>query len=401
MNSRERLLVIAVAGLFGFLGLKWGVQQMLLGPLEAKKRQIANLDTQIESADSELLKAKAARLYLNLWKTQALPANVSIAQTLYHEYLRGLFVDSSIDRPTITTLPAADQGGHFQKLTFSIRAKCRLDQLARFLYQFGQAPYLQAIRRLDIKPEEKGERVTQFDVQMTIEALAFADAVATDALPAPPPVDPKANPPLQAEALALFAEKNVFQPTQIVNASAPTTTPTVARTETRRDDRAQVFLMAIVSVNGAGEIWLNNRNTSRVMVVRVGGELRIDGMRAQLESVSEDRAVLTIEGQPGEVRLLDTLDRWQPIAIAKKKSAEAASESTASKEDAKPASSPTEETMNSDTESSSTTPDSPGPMGPPKPDSLASPDSGETGGDEPTLGVKADATKDAQPAPVN
>ena len=327
MSARERLLALAVVGVLGVVGLRWGLNRYWFEPMSDRSAHIQRLQSQLLTRQGELYEAKVAKLHFDQWRRTALPRDLCLAQTLYQDYLRGLLEDASVTRPSITALAPRARGETYAVLVFSVRAECGLDRLSQLLRGFYQAPYLHAIRRLNIQPVGEDGRVASFDVLLAIEALAMPDTVATENLPTLDSDGPRER-TVPSDWSTLLVEKKLFQPTRF---AAPPPPPAKiaavqATASPKPDDRGNIYVVGTVVVDGAANLWLVNRRTGEQLRFAEGSELRVDGMDANVLHVSPESVLLEVDGQVGTVRLRQSLLDWTASSLAEPKALDASVE---------------------------------------------------------------------------
>ncbi|MFO0944696.1 MAG: hypothetical protein U1D30_01925 [Planctomycetota bacterium] len=310
MSSREKILSMLIGGLLGFLALQYVVNKRILEPLHAKDAEINNLLAQVATKQQELVIARDAVFDIEQWKQKSLPPEPGLAQTLYQDYLRALLEKSGIAKPKITPAAPNAQGENMRRLPFAVSARCDLSQLSRFLYDFHTSHLFHQVRRLQLTPAIQDGKLIGFDVNLSIEAISLPDALAKSELPKPK-TNPAAKPPAPPGVYDLFVKKNLFQPTNLVDAQAKV--EVVADTATNKDERADFYLTATLEENGIAKLWLTNRQTNTRMVVLQGEDLKIGGFAATVIQISSQQVLLKIADKVGAVRLGRNLASWAEV----------------------------------------------------------------------------------------
>jgi hypothetical protein len=139
---------------------------------------------------------------------------------------------------------------------------------------------------------------------MEVETLLLKDAVGKDKLEV---VTKGAR---KIEDFKLLADKNFFQPTNLVALSEPRALP-------KEDDRRKYFFTAAATGrNGVMELWFTHESTKKSKVVSVGDKLEIPGMSAMVVRFdSEENLVMLRVGEKvGAVRLGRDLSTWKETA---------------------------------------------------------------------------------------
>jgi hypothetical protein len=301
-------MAIAVSCLLGYLAIQFVVKKNILEPLRAKDAEITNLVSQVAAKQKELYAAQDAEYDIRSWQARSLPADLSLAQTLYQDFLRQLLEEAEISRPKIAPSAPASQGNHYRRLPFLITARTGLAQLTRFLHSFESAGYLHQIRRLAIKPVVTEGKLDGFDVSLSIEAASLPDATTEGKLPKKPE-----RPPLKVPTLAdvgVIAAKNVFQPTSLVEASVEVVEE--AKTE-EKDERSSIYLTATLEENGVAKVWLTNRETNERSIIAEGEPISIGGMKGTVVEISAREVLFRVDDKVGAVRLGNNLASWSEV----------------------------------------------------------------------------------------
>lgn len=310
MNRRETILSVLIGGLLGFLALQWGVTKKILDPLRAKDAEINSLLQQVADKQRELVTARDAEYDIEQWRQNSLPPEPGLAQTLYQDYLRVLLEKSGITRPKITPAAPNVQGENMRRLPFAVATRCGLGQLTRFLYDFHASNLLHQIRRLQVTPAVQEGKLIGFDVNLSIEALSLPDALSKSELPKPA-LNTPTRPLPTVEAFELLAKKNLFQPTNLVDAQVAVQEK--SEESRQRDERADFYLTATLEENGVAKLWLTNRQTNTRMVVLQGEDLKIGGFAATVLQISSQQVLLRIADKVGAVRLGRNLASWTEV----------------------------------------------------------------------------------------
>lgn len=306
MTQRERILAIVVGALLAVAALHWVVKYKVLAPIEARKSEFIAVENEVARLQEQERNARFAEFDLNEWKTLALPADISRAATLYHDYLRGLLDKSGIRLPTITPESPSNRGDQFRLLTFQVKAKSGIDELVRFLHTFHQDPLLHQIQHLSITPVVADGRTNTVEVSFAVEALSLRDAISKDALPANRESGAArrrfVSPPL--DALALVSEKNLFQPTKWTNSDVK-----------RGAERQDFIVRGTMVADTRGTLLVVNQKSNERILVPEGDYLRVAGIAAKVLTVAMGEAILEIDGERGRLRLGENLSNWKKLEI--------------------------------------------------------------------------------------
>ena len=312
MNRREKILLGAVCAILGYLALEWFVVNSVQGPVTAREERIDGLVQQIDAKTKELRAARVAQVELGRWRARALPPDVDFAQTLYQGFVRELVDSVGITAPTITpsAMNRKNKASHLVLLPFTVKAQCGLDQLTRLLHRFYDSGLLHQVRGLSLTPVVADDAQRKFDLTLTIEAASMLDAVAKDGLPKVKPNAPDAPKLAPLDQYVVFANKNIFQPTKLVD-KAPPPPVAVAVRAVVEDDREDYTVTGAVVVDGVATLWLGNEKTSEPLFIPEGEDLEIPGMRARVIKVSPREVLLEVGGRRGPLALGQTLAAWK------------------------------------------------------------------------------------------
>lgn len=312
MNQRERLLVFGLAAIVGGWILISVVRSRLIEPLRQRDEQIVGLQDQVYRKETDLLAAQRAASELTGWRHVALPADDSVAQTLYLDAIRRMLVDAGIDRPSLRPGRPMERAGIFTRLPINIEARCDLDKITAFLRAFEQAPMLHQVRRLRIQPVVVNDKIEAFDLSMAIEAVSMEDAFAKDALPTPESLAKAfGDRPQRGEGdFSLFAKKNPFQPTLIVRQSAGPKSE--GESDADSDERGDCYISATLYVDGNWELWMTRKSSQQRTVVRQGEQIKVGGMTADVVRIEPDAVYLKVGDKMGSVSIGANLSSFRP-----------------------------------------------------------------------------------------
>lgn len=317
MNQRERLLVIGLGSILG-AWLLWGfVRTRLIEPLQSRDAQIVALQGDVEKKKKDLMVAQHAATELSQWRQVALPADESVAQTLYLDELRKMLTSAGMDRPALRPGRSIKRGDIFSRIPVNIDCRCSLAELTTFLRSFENSPYLHQVRRLRLQPVLKDDMIVDFDVSLAIEAVSMVDSFSKDSLPK---LDNAKlaygeRPDRSDKEFSIFAKKNPFQPTEVVKANKePEKTDSSKSTADETQDN---YITATLFVDGKWEIWLTNRSNQSRKVIREGEKFEVGGMSGEIVRIEGNAVVLKVGEKTGTVRIGNNLASWKASEDAK------------------------------------------------------------------------------------
>jgi len=178
MTSRERNLIGAVAA----AGVLWFGSQGLTRYRDAVERN-ANTRTEAERALNEArtaeLRGKRARKQVNEWRSQSLPTNRDVAESLYQDWLRTQLTGAGMTVTQIADKSGSARNPQFGEVAIEVRADGALPQLTDFLHRFYSGPHLHRISSATITAADGGQKLS---LTMTASALILPDAKRADKL---------------------------------------------------------------------------------------------------------------------------------------------------------------------------------------------------------------------------
>lgn len=213
MNPRERILAGALVCIVLVGAVGFGVWKVFLPMLQAKDREIGEIEASLPIKENEIETLKAKKLMLEDWRRRSLPVDAKndahAAWTQYDLYLDKLLTKSrfpvggmvikpkKLDDPTKTQGPRAKKPA-FTRLTYNVDGQGSLASLVSFLEDFYNSALFHRIRMLEItKPStlRPGMRNDDLDIKMVIEAFIVDGVKPRDKLePEGPKPDQLAQP---------------------------------------------------------------------------------------------------------------------------------------------------------------------------------------------------------------
>jgi hypothetical protein len=316
VNQRERVLAIGLGTVVGGWLLFSTVKSRIIEPLRARDGQIMALRGQIEAKKTELAAAQKGAMELSGWRRASLPADESVAQTLYLDYIRRLLSEAGIDRPTIRPGRSINRADVYSRLPVTVDARADLAKLTAFLREFEAAPLLHQIRRLRIQPVLKDDKIEAYDLSMSLEAVAMPDSFSKDTLPTAELVgDALANRPSRGDQeFKIFVEKNPFQPTAVTSSLMRNAADKPASSQV--DERSEYYVRAILFVEGEGVAWFVKQGSDDKKSMKKGDKLEVGGFSGTVLAIESDSVQLQVNELIGSVRLGKTLADWKKTGVA-------------------------------------------------------------------------------------
>jgi len=189
-RDQKTLTIIALA-LVGAGIAFWLLQTWFLGPLGDYKRQIANLEDEVDSKQQQINGIVRDRVLVNKARARSLPADQVKAMEEYDQYLVTLLHESGLTEvgvigPNPADLKAAasqsNVPGETKKaahtvLTYQVKAKGNLASVVKAFDKLQRTPVLHRVKGWTLGRQESSAKDPTKDnltVQMTIEAMIVA-----------------------------------------------------------------------------------------------------------------------------------------------------------------------------------------------------------------------------------
>jgi hypothetical protein len=275
LATREKILA-AVAGGIVLLPAIWF---LFLSGDERSSDKLRAERTRLtaDMAAKQTLVDAAARegKQLAAWQARALPADPTIARSLYQNWLRSLASRTKLRRVNVDSKEVESRTGMFTRLSFAIHANASLADLTRFLYEFYAAGHLHQIRNMDIKPLENSR---DLDVNLTIEAVSLPDADNKDQLTKE-----------SGHELRLAKLDEYLEPIVKRNLFAPPTATIAVETV---DPAQYAFVTAFTEVNAMRQVWIQDRLAGKTWQLAAGDGFQIGALRGTVIAIEPPHEVV-------------------------------------------------------------------------------------------------------------
>lgn len=275
MNARERSLALVVGAIVGALALWSGYQRLVEGPIAELASQRDRLQAKVEDQETQVRRVTREVSKLAVLEARSLPADRQLARSLYQNWLVEAVNRVGFASPNVDSGAIATRKDLYDRLTFTVRGRGDLAQLARFLYDFYRADFLHQVTRLTITPVAS---TSKLDLSLSIEALVLPGAARRERL------DDRRSQRLAHESLANYqplVERNLF-----------------GDGGARLFDPADfAFLTAIVDVDGQPEAWFNLRTTGELVKLRRGQRLVVGDFSGTVEQIDELDLILASDDE--------------------------------------------------------------------------------------------------------
>ena len=287
MQKRERTLAIIVGALAAIfvLNLGYGRVRDIFTTRENKRDA---LQAEVDKKEQSQFLGTVARKRLQEYEKRSLPPDVSLARTLYRNWLMGLTSEAKLSGQ-VTSQDASNRKNVYRELTFTFAGTGTLQQLTRFLYDFYSANHLHLIRSLSIKPSDDGKKL---DLVIVIEALSIPSADPANKL------KNEQSKRLAYESLAAY-EKQVPGRDFFVAYTPPPakTSSDVKPPEPGLDAAKHTTVSAILSNGEQLQVWMNNRTTGKLMQLSEGDKFEVGSMKGEIKKIDPRQVEVIADGK--------------------------------------------------------------------------------------------------------
>jgi hypothetical protein len=296
MTSREKTLIGAVAA----AGVLWFGTQGLTRYRETVERN-TNVQMEAERALSEAraaeLRGQRARKQVNDWRSQSLPTNRDVAESLYQDWLRAQLTGAGMTVTQIADKSGSARNPQFGEVAIEVRADGALPQLTDFLHRFYSGPHLHRISSATITAADGGQKLS---LTMTAAALILPDVKRTDKLAEGDPRPIEGVKSLD-EIRQRLVDRNVFV----------AYTPKSAGEATADSNAAEVeFTTTVSGVYGdygveGWQFWVRNKKSGQVSRFLKGDAVEFGSFKGKVIEIENRRVVIEtdkgrIEFRPGQ-----------------------------------------------------------------------------------------------------
>jgi hypothetical protein len=282
LSKREKRLavVVGVVGLLAAVILLWQLGfagESSLGELQSRYDA---LSVKVETRKKDLEKAKRESRKLAEWQRRSLPSKVEIGRTLYQNWLRETVDKAKFRGTNINTDDGQSRHGIYEELKYTVKAQATLPQLTQFLYDFYRAGHLHKISNLQITPLEKSG---DLDLNITIQALALANADHSDKLTTEP--GNRLQKKTFDEYGKIIADRNIFAAYTPPKPEAP-----VAHEDKPLPPKFEHLeftkLTGITEIDGQPVAWIETKTTGQSYKAREGEEVDIASAKVKVLRIS-------------------------------------------------------------------------------------------------------------------
>lgn len=273
MNKHRNKLLMGILGLIAvFLAGNWLLENLLEGPLEARRQTQASLEKSIEKQQVSLARARKAGKQLSVWEEQSLPSNTEVASSTYQVWLLQIIQHAGLSAQGVNSSEPVTRKG-YSLLSFSARAHGTLEQLTRFLFEFYRAGHLHQIRSLSITPIQK---TGELDLAISVEAMVLPSTGRDKEFTT------QISDRLASEKLDDYmsiVERNLFD---VVGGLDPTD---------------QTVLTTVTYVDDEPEVWFSLRGTDELLKLKKGDRLESGQFSGIISEIDDTDVIIKSDGE--------------------------------------------------------------------------------------------------------
>jgi len=304
MNSREKKLGIAVLGVI-VLWLSTQGLERYRNAVRRNQNLQAEAERELSAARTAAAQGLRARGKLRQLRSQSLPVNHDIAESLYQDWLQaqlseaGMQVDELADRSRLQKDPS------IQRFTYQLRAKGKLAQLAEFLHRFYQAPHLQRISAATISPSSDR---TSLSLSLTVDAMSLADCDRTDQL-------------AQGEGGSLAQSRDEYRDEivgrnmfVVYKATSSANSEAAGQASSGDSEAAQAMFSGMTEGLHGWRMSIRMQDSGKLFFYRQGDPIHIGQFQGTIAELDSRQAIIETDGKRLILRLGQNLGEAKPLA---------------------------------------------------------------------------------------
>jgi len=171
MNQRERLLAIAVGGLFAALLITWGLGKYRTA-LSFRQQALTAQRDQQKQIHEQLVNGEYANRYMGEYLVRSLPPNPERAKSIYKQWLLETIESNELVAANVSANRSRLIGGLYQRMEFRVNGQTDIPNFVELLHDFYAKDYLHRIRDFSLTPMKEGN----FKVELSIDVIALLAA---------------------------------------------------------------------------------------------------------------------------------------------------------------------------------------------------------------------------------
>jgi hypothetical protein len=308
MNSREKLMALAVGLVIVLFGLKAGYDY-ISDSFAERERTLADTQKKLDVRQAKIDAGRRAQKQISDWNKRSLPTDPS-ASSAYLSWLGNTAKDlgSQAVEQTGSARRVMDDKTGFEVLKFKVKGESEvtLKQLVKFLYEFYASNQLHKIRQMAITPHADRKLTVVIDIDaLVLRGSDRANELSKERIPQLSRGDLAAY-ESKISGRNFFTEYREPQRPPDGGRRPPASTFDVAK---------HTYLTAIVSQNDQPGINIIVRPTSDKFELKEGDEFEVGGVTYQVLQINvRDReAILKAGGKRKQIHLGDTLNDAVPL----------------------------------------------------------------------------------------
>ncbi len=297
MNKRERILLAMVVVILFLLSAESLITETILQPLDEREARVADLEQRIQANDRSFTRIQVAQKQQKNLAVRSLPADPSVASTLYQNWLLETAADSGLDEVIVTPHRVVPESDAFVRFPFSIQASTTLKGLCEFMHSFDQAELLQKITQVSVESNDRS-RDPRLQITVHLEAIALDQAEPRTTLFPDSESHANAEPDEEKNYDALL-QRNFF----VRGYGGPNLRSTASLVQKNKkpkpkpvDFGAQTYLIASLLTDGKREAWLFDRTCENKIVLFEGSPFAVAEFTGRVATIERDHVIVEIEG---------------------------------------------------------------------------------------------------------
>ena len=306
----KRPIVLATV-LVGTVVLCWGeslISNHLIGPVRERERGVDLLRESIAIETDKYERICEAERRLEEFCLKSLPVDTSVAATLYQNWLVEQVSRAGWRNGIVTPNRISQDDNNYSRLPFTITAKCGLDELCDFLFEFHRTQMLHKIKEIKIEARTH-ESDPLLSLTLQVEAIALPSAHDKKTLPDFEKLDRLTQGDRQA--YSLISERNPFERgyEQTVAVSKEPARP--AKRDPVADLSVHVFYVGTIIKSDSREAYLYDRGNKKHYALREGEPFEIHGVKGNVVEITPRAIGLDVDGERLVIALAENLGRIQ------------------------------------------------------------------------------------------
>lgn len=304
MKNREKILAIAFVVIIILWRGSGMIQSWVFDPISSREKKIKDLKSKISLLEKNQDITLEKQVAFRERKGQSLPADPSVASTLYQHWLIEELARAGLNEISVVPGRGSSRLKDYTVVTMTMSARGHLGKMCDFLSRFQSVPLLHRISRIRINNSEATSQEPDLEFTVVSEALSFADGeIRTTLLPTEKDLSPVIA-SIDRSSLNSVVENNLFKkyrkPDAVVVQERPVVNvgpPPMPPQPPPFDPTPHIFLVGSVGSGDKLVGWLYDRTENKKVDLIAGSKLDIAGIKGDVMSVHPDHVIFkTAEG---------------------------------------------------------------------------------------------------------